>query len=94
MISSTSPSDRTPHAGSVPPGGHPTARPHSPQPDQISIEQAAFLKVALERQPEIRSEVVARGRALAADPSYPPPEVLQRISEMILAAPDLSEDES
>jgi hypothetical protein len=31
---------------------------------------------------------------LAADPGYPPPEVLRKIGAIILRAPDLSADES
>jgi hypothetical protein len=45
-------------------------------------------------QPEIRPEVVARARALAADPDYPSAAIIQRIGEKILGAPDLSEDQS
>ncbi len=62
--------------------------------DKISTEQAAFLKTALERQPAVRPEVVARARALAADSNYPPAAVLRKVAEQILAAPDLTEDES
>jgi hypothetical protein len=50
------------------------------------------LREALARQPEIRPEVVARGLALAADSSYPPPEVLLKVASLILRSPDPSED--
>lgn len=94
MINSTSSSDRTPRADSVqitrpkvvirnPDGG-----------DQFSAENSAALKVALTKLPEIRPEVVARGRALAADPSYPSPEILRRVGEAIIKSPDFSEDQS
>jgi hypothetical protein len=48
----------------------------------------------LAAQPEIRPEVVARARALAADPGYPSNAILERVSQLILATPDLSEDQS
>jgi hypothetical protein len=60
----------------------------------FSSESAATLRAELQRQPEIRPEVVARGRALAADPAYPPLSVLTSVARQILAAPDLSNDES
>jgi hypothetical protein len=60
----------------------------------VSTEHAAFLRSELERQPEIRPEVVERARALAADPSYPPVEIMRHVASQILAAPDLSEDQS
>ncbi len=62
--------------------------------DRCSVEGARFLRLALEREPAIRPVIVARGRALAADPAYPSPAILRRISAGILAAPDLSEDPS
>jgi len=34
---------------------------------------------------------VARGRALAADPSYPSAAILRKVSEVILRSPDLTE---
>ena len=46
------------------------------------------------RQPEIRPEVVERARALAADPNYPPRDVLKNVSAQILNSADLSEDAS
>jgi hypothetical protein len=94
MINSTSSSDRTPRAESVeltrpkvvvrnPDGG-----------DQFSAENSAALRVALTRQPEIRPEVVARGRALAADPAYPSAAILGRVAQALIKSPDLSEDHS
>ena len=62
--------------------------------DQISTESADFLRAELQRQPEIRPEVVARARALAADPNYPPMAAIRKVAAQILASPDWSEDES
>jgi hypothetical protein len=94
MISSTSSTDRTPHCGVIAPTGKAPARPKPALADEVSTENAAFLRSALQRQPEIRPEVVERARALVADPNYPPREVLQNIALQILQAPDLSEDQS
>lgn len=87
MINSASSSDRVLrpegvvlHAKPLPPGEVGT--------DRFSPEQTAALKVALQKQPAIRPEVVERARALAADPAYPPPEILRQIGEAILRSPD------
>jgi hypothetical protein len=94
MISSMSSTDRAACTTVVPAAGQPPARPLAPRSDQLSTESAALLKTALQRQPEIRPDVLASARALAADPNYPPVAVMKNIAAQILAAPDLSEDES
>jgi hypothetical protein len=94
MISSTSSTDRAARPELVPPPGPSAVRGQAPRADRISTENAAFLHAALERQPEIRPEVVERARALAADPNYPPREVLQHVAQQILNSPDLSEEQS
>lgn len=59
--------------------------------DRLSTDQSKALSVALARTPEIRPEVVERGRALAADASYPSPEIVARLSELIVRSDDLTE---
>jgi len=90
MISSTSSS-----SGAARPDLNVTSGPATPRPitlrDQLSTQNAAFLNAQLQQQPEVRPEVVARARLLAADPSYPPMGVIQKVASQILAAPDLSE---
>ncbi|HLP24595.1 MAG TPA: hypothetical protein VK477_02875 [Acidobacteriota bacterium] len=66
----------------------------SPGADRFSAEQSATLRAALAAQPEIRPEVVARGKELAADPNYPSNDILRKVGEALLTAPDLTEDES
>ena len=92
MISSTSSSDHAARLDAVAATGHSAARSPVRRPDKFSTEHAAALRSALVAQPEIRPEVVARARALVANPSYPSPEIIRRIGEQILGAPDLSED--
>lgn len=92
MISSTSSSDHAARPEHVSAQGQAAARPFTPRPDNISTENAAFLRAELQRQPEIRPDVVARGLTLAQDPSYPPFEVIEKVAAKIIAAPDLTEE--
>lgn len=93
MINSTSSSDRAARTGNVlAPATKPAAQ--GPGRDQFSAEHTAVLHAALAAHPEIRPEVVARGRELASDPSYPSTSILRRVGEAILNSPDLSEDGS
>jgi hypothetical protein len=86
--------DRSSAADAIVAAGQSTGKSVRQRPDQISTEGAAFLKGALASQPEIRPEVVARGSALAADPSYPSTAIMRSVAGAILASPDLSDDES
>jgi hypothetical protein len=90
MINSTSPSDRVLRPDGV---VHHTPTPpdRGPKPDRFSPENTAALQTALQNQPAIRPEVVARARALAADPAYPSTQILSQVSKIILGSPDLSE---
>lgn len=87
MINSASSSDRV-----LRPEGvvlHSKTPPASGQAaDRFSPEQTAALKSALQNQAEVRPEVVARARALAADPAWPGPEVLRSVAETIVSSPD------
>jgi hypothetical protein len=94
MIPSTPPPDRTVRPDALTASGLAQTRVKAAQPDQLSTESAASLRESLARNPEIRPAEVARARALAADPAYPPVSVMKRVAQQILAAPDLSEDES
>jgi hypothetical protein len=94
MITNTSMTNGVPRADLIGAAGQAAPRPVPPRRDLFSSSGAAQLRAELLRQPEIRPEVVARGRALAADPSYPPLSVVTSVARQILAAPDLSNDES
>jgi len=93
MINSTSSSDRTirPDAVSSTP---PKVVIRHAGSDRFSAENSAALQAALANQPAIRPEVVARGRELAADPSYPSADILRQVGAKILQAPDLTVDGS
>lgn len=93
MISSTPSSNRPLRPDSTPPLPPKSAGPAAgPGADQLSLEKIELLRQALAAQPEIRPEVVARGRELAADPAWPSHGILRQVSEIILRAPDLTED--
>ncbi len=94
MISSTSSTDRSSRPEILPTSTRPPLRPQDSRLDEISTESAKFLRAELARQPEVRPEVVARARALAADPDYPPIEIARKVAEQILGSPDLSESDS
>jgi hypothetical protein len=96
MIHLTSSSDRAGGADAVSlnlPKAPVRPAPSDPT-DSVSTANADDLRSALASQPEIRPDMVARGRALAADPSYPSAELLKRVAGVILNSPDLSDDES
>lgn len=59
------------------------ARPPSPASDQAVFRGAAELNQALHGTPDNRAAVVERAKALAADPSYPPLETINRIANLL-----------
>ena len=93
MIKSTTSSDR-PALPVVNSGVAFKAPAPKPGQDQFFPVNTANLREALRAVPEVRPEVVARGLALAADPSYPSTEVLRRVGRALLRSPDLTQDES
>lgn len=64
---------------------HPAADPVVAPPDNTSLRRVAALLAMLENKPAVRPEVVARGRALAADASYPPPDILSKLAGLIVS---------
>jgi hypothetical protein len=72
----------------------PVNRCQAPRVGQLSARTLAILRSELRNQPEIRPEVVARARALAADSEYPRIEILRVVAQQILRAPDMSELDS
>ena len=90
MINSTSSSDRVLRPEGVVLHAK-TPSPQGPEADRFAPEHTAALKASLASQPEIRPEVVARARLLAADPSYPSPAILRQVGRVILNSPDPDE---
>jgi hypothetical protein len=51
----------------------------------ISFEQSANLNAALEATPDSRPDVVSRAEDLVSSASYPPPEMINRIANLLAA---------
>lgn len=60
--------------------------------DRLSSEQTESLRSALASTPEIRPDVVERGRKLALDPTYPPAVIIEDLAKLMLASRDQSEN--
>jgi len=58
--------------------------------DRLSSPSTESLRQALARTSEIRPEVVARGKALAVDVNYPPRQLIESLSKLMLESKDLS----
>lgn len=74
-----------------------TSKPASTPPpaaetgERLSSSNSQALRQALSQSPEVRPEVVEKGRHLAVDPNYPPRELILRLAEMMTNSADLSE---
>lgn len=62
----------------------PAAAPTTSEPDPVDVRRVNTLLVMLENKPQVRPEVLARGRALAADPTYPPPDIINKLAGMVI----------
>jgi hypothetical protein len=94
MIIPSSSSNRAPLPPPLSTPGQPALPSRIQRNDQLSTDSASQLKAALERQPSIRPEMLARARALAADSGYPPEVLMKLLAERLVSSPDLSSDES
>jgi hypothetical protein len=91
MINSTSKTDPAVRPESI--GGKPPPAPaqRPPETDRMSAASRESLQTALRQQPEVRPDVVSLGQKLAVDANYPPREIIQQLSKMLIAMNDLSE---
>jgi hypothetical protein len=60
-------------------------RPLAPKPASTFASDSISLSTGRLGQPGIRSDIVARARLLAADPSYPPRAIMRQVAERLLA---------
>lgn len=91
MIHSTSNSHPLP--GGLPPvGGKPagTPAPVAPNRDTLDTTASTALRESLAALPEVRPEVVAKGRELAVDANYPPRAIIEDIARLFVQSQDLS----
>lgn len=51
--------------------------------ERLSSANTQSLREALNKTPEIRPEVVDKGKELAVDPNYPPRELIERLAELM-----------
>ena len=59
--------------------------------ERLSSSNTQALREALNNTPEIRPEVVEKGKALAVDPNYPPRELIERLAKLMVDSRDASE---
>jgi hypothetical protein len=52
--------------------------------DNFNPAQSQQMLEALQNQPEIRPEVLARAKQLAADPNYPPSDVIANVANLFV----------
>jgi hypothetical protein len=70
----------------------PSARPETPraparrprmEPSEPAFQHSAALDRSLNRAPDVRAEKVQRARELVGDVSYPPPQTMRRIAQLL-----------
>lgn len=61
--------------------------------DRLSSANTEALREALNNSPEVRPEVVAKGKALAVDPNYPPREIIEGLAKLMIETRDAAESE-
>ncbi len=61
--------------------------------ERLSSSSSQALREALNNSPEIRPEVVAKGKALAADPNYPPLQIIEGLAKLMVETRDASDSE-
>jgi len=92
MITNSNPigSSQTVNNAPLRPRRNPSEAPPPAESDSLSTTNATRLQAALAKTPILRSEVVARASALAADPSYPSAEIIGKIGRLLARSKDLS----
>lgn len=59
--------------------------------ERLSSTNSEALRSALKNSPEVRPEVVERGKSLAVDTNYPPRQIIDSIARLMTETADLSE---
>ena len=64
----------------------PLAKPTPEEPPETATQSTKHERhlEALRNEPAVRAEEVARGKALAADPNYPPDDLLAKLAEIFV----------
>lgn len=58
-------------------------RDATPAADDVVLDESRALEARFSDAPEVRPDVVARARALVADPQYPPAETIRKIANLL-----------
>ncbi|MGC4072500.1 MAG: hypothetical protein QM760_08285 [Nibricoccus sp.] len=61
--------------------------------ERLSSSSTQALREALNNSPEIRPEVVEKGKALAVDPNYPPRQLIESLAKLMVDSRDSSDSE-
>jgi hypothetical protein len=69
----------------------PVAKSTTESGDSLSSANTNALREALNNTPEVRADVVKRGRELAADSNYPPRVIIAQLAKLMLESNDPSE---
>lgn len=93
MIQSTSSSNGLirPDAVSLSGGKSAQSQVRASDDDALSTNSANTLQKALASSSEVRPEAVARAKELAVDANYPPRAIIEQLAQLLVNAPDLSE---
>jgi len=59
------------------------SRPIDSDSDVSAFENSRALESRLQELPDVRPDVLANGKRLAGDPTYPPRETIQRIAALL-----------
>jgi hypothetical protein len=54
-----------------------------PPGDDVALNRVSDLVATMKGSPAIREDAVERGKALAADPNYPPADVVNKLASLI-----------
>lgn len=65
------------------------AEARGPQSDRLKADLSQGIRESLASIPEIRPEVVERGKALLADPDYPSKAVVEKIAQFVTPLPEI-----
>lgn len=93
MINSTSKTETTLRTDFVPEKSPRVANGAARQTDtdRLSASSQETLQNVLSQQPEVRTDMVERGKALLVDANYPPKEIIRQLTELLVNTADLSE---
>jgi hypothetical protein len=58
-------------------------KPPTAAAEQIILQNAQALTTALQQTPAVREDVVRRAMDLLAEPGYPPPETIKKLSNLL-----------